>query len=169
MKAYLTSANMNSCKYAHVFMLLLFFIHNCSSRDIETHESEPFLEKSEYIDHKDLHKLLLNLQAQYPNLAKVHSIGKSYENQELLVIQITEDVQNYHPGKPAVKYVANMHGDESVGRQLLIYLAQYLLTSYGHNDRTTRLVNQTDIYLMPTLNPDGFKASKVCERNFDNN
>ena len=59
------------------------------------------------------------------------------------------------------RYVGNMHGDETVGRQLLIYLAEYLLQQYGRNPRITRLVDNTDIYLMPTMNPDGFANAKV--------
>ena len=54
-----------------------------------------------------------------------------------------------------------MHGDETVGRQLLIYLAEYLLQQYGRNPRITRIVDNTDIYLMPTMNPDGFANAKV--------
>ena len=53
-----------------------------------------------------------------------------------------------------------MHGDETVGRQLLIYLAEYLLQQYGRNSRVTRLVDNTEIYLMPTMNPDGFAIAK---------
>ena len=53
-----------------------------------------------------------------------------------------------------------MHGDETVGRQLLIYLAEYLLQQYGRNSRITQLVDNTEIYLMPTMNPDGFATAK---------
>ena len=54
-----------------------------------------------------------------------------------------------------------MHGDETVGRQLLIYLAEYLLQQYGRNNRIRQLVDNTEIYLMPTMNPDGFANAQV--------
>jgi carboxypeptidase D len=41
-------------------------------------------------------------------------------------------------GKPMFKWVANMHGNEVVGRQLVIMLAKYLVTNYGQDDRITR-------------------------------
>ena len=57
------------------------------------------------------------------------------------------------------KYVANMHGNEAVGRELVIFMTQYLLHNYGKDDRVTKLVNNTDLWLMPSLNPDGFEAA----------
>ena len=36
------------------------------------------------------------------------------------------------------KWVANMHGNEAVGRQLVIFMAEYLLTNYGEDRRVTR-------------------------------
>ena len=62
--------------------------------------------------------------------------------------------------KPMFKWVANMHGNEAVGRQIVIFMAQYLLENYGQDDRVTRLLNTTDLWLMPSLNPDGFAAGE---------
>jgi carboxypeptidase M len=59
------------------------------------------------------------------------------------------------------KYVANMHGDETVGRALVTILGEYLMLNYGKDERVTTLLNSTDIHLMPSMNPDGFAASKV--------
>ena len=53
-----------------------------------------------------------------------------------------------------------MHGNEAVGRQLVVFLAQYLVKGYGQVERVTRLLNTTDIWLMPSLNPDGFAAAQ---------
>lgn len=41
-----------------------------------------------------------------------------------------------------------MHGDEALGRQMLLYLSQYLLENYGVDQRITRLVDETEIYIM---------------------
>lgn len=114
-----------------------------------------------YTHYDELRELLHSLEQRYPHLARVFSIGKSVEGRDLLVLEISENVSRRNVGEPMVKLVANMHGDEVVGRQLLIILGQYLLEQYGRNDRVTRLVNQTDIYLMPSMNPDGFEKSVV--------
>ena len=44
-----------------------------------------------------------------------------------------------------VKYVGNMHGNELVGREILIALAEYLVLNYGVDDRVTRLLNSTEV------------------------
>ena len=54
-----------------------------------------------------------------------------------------------------MKYVGNMHGDEVVGRELLLRLVDKLLTSYGEDARITSLIDTTAIYILPSLNPDG--------------
>ncbi|CAG5047116.1 unnamed protein product [Parnassius apollo] len=142
-------------------LLVTLFIKESSLRSLE--DDEPFLQAPKYTNYDDLVKLLDKLEKTYPDLAKVYSIGNSVEGRQLLVLQISEDVKHTHPERPAFKYVANMHGDESVGRQLMVFLGQYLLINYGKDDRVTRLVNTTDIHLMPSLNPDGFEMSKEGE------
>ncbi|XP_076179264.1 carboxypeptidase D svr isoform X2 [Ptiloglossa arizonensis] len=122
-----------------------------------------------YTHYEELNQLFDSLVKSYPNLAKVFSIGKSVEGRNLLVLEISENVRERKLGEPMVKYVANMHGDEAVGRELLIYLAQYLLRNYGKDERVTKLVNNTDIFLMPSMNPDGFEKSEEgkCESKKD--
>ena len=41
----------------------------------------------------------------------------------------------------------------------VVFLAQYLLQNFNRDQRVTNLVNNTDIWLMPSLNPDGFEMA----------
>merc|ERR1719153_353345 len=62
----------------------------------------------------------------------VHSIGKSLMGRELLVLQVTSGVKEPRQlRKPMFKWVANMHGKKAVGRQLVMFLSQYLVENYG--------------------------------------
>lgn len=112
-----------------------------------------------YYNYNDLTKRLQALVEKYPHIANLSSIGQSVEGRNLWVMRITKDPNVDSPWKPKFKYVGNMHGDETVSRQVLVYLADYLLTKYGVEARISELVNNTDIYIMPSMNPDGFERS----------
>lgn len=114
---------------------------------------------NKYYNYVDLTGLLQSLAQKYPHIANVSSIGQSVEGRELWVMRITKDPSGDAQGKPKFKYVGNMHGDETVSRQVLVYLVEYLLTEYGAEPRITELVDTTDVYIMPSMNPDGFEKS----------
>ena len=53
-----------------------------------------------------------------------------------------------------------MHGNEVVGRELLLGFTELLCINYGKDEFLTSLVNNTRIHILPTMNPDGFAKSK---------
>ena len=56
-----------------------------------------------------------------------------------------------------------MHGNEVVGRELILNLMEYLLVNYDVIEDVKRIVDTTRIHLMPSMNPDGYEnAMFVC-------
>lgn len=139
----------------------IFVLFICSTFLSITATEENFLDKPKYLSNNEVHDLFKSLERSYPNLTKVHSIGKSVQGRDIIVIEISGNVNERSALKPMFKYVANMHGDESIGRELVIFLAQYLLQNYNSDLRVHNLVDSVDIFLMPSLNPDGFAAAVV--------
>lgn len=124
-------------------------------------EDESFLENPHYHSHEEILTIFNQMAKNNPDLVRVHSVGLSASGLELTVIEISKNIRKRSLLKPMFKYVANMHGDETIGRELLVYLAQYLVGNYGRIEEVTNLVDTTDIFLMPSMNPDGFARSVV--------
>jgi len=123
-------------------------------------ESNNFISFDHYHHQEEMQDLFNQLAIDFPYYARVGSIGKSVKNRDLIYLEISDNVQIESPSRPKVKYVGNMHGDETVGRELIIFLSQYLLYNHANNSQAHSILQSMRLFLMPTLNPDGFEMSK---------
>jgi carboxypeptidase D len=116
---------------------------------------------SHYHNYTDLKDLLNEWVSNYAKIAQLFSVGKTYSGKELLVMRLTspltdntkEEHDEFLLLKPKFKWIANMHGDETIGREMMIALIYHLLLNSKSDSRINRLLSTTDIYIMPTMNP----------------
>ena len=114
-----------------------------------------------YYSHDAMVKILQSFVQQHSSIARLHSIGKSVQGRDLLVVEISDNPGVHEELEPEFKYVGNMHGDEVVGRQVLIYLIEYLLKNYNKDLKITNLIDNTRIHILCSLNPDGFEKART--------
>lgn len=74
-------------------------------------------------------------------------------------MQVTENPEKEVPLKPNVKLVANMHGNEAVGRELVLHLIAHLVNNANRSSNVKNLLRHTNIFVLPSMNPDGFENS----------
>ncbi|NWW86152.1 CPXM2 protein, partial [Rhynochetos jubatus] len=65
--------------------------------------------------------------------------------------------------EPEFRYIAGAHGNEVLGRELILLLMQFMCQEYlVGNPRIIHLIENTRIHLLPSVNPDGYdKAYKA--------
>ncbi|RWS24665.1 Csa-PI kinase-like protein [Leptotrombidium deliense] len=132
-----------------------------------------------YHNYDSMTNILRDINTAYPDITHLYSIGRSVQGRELWVLMLTKDPQTEVLLKPNFKYVANMHGNEAVGRELLLHLCAYLVNNYPKDQFVKFMLDNTRIHIMPSMNPDGFEISTEGEcyggdgrfnsRNFDLN
>ncbi|XP_072384942.1 carboxypeptidase D-like isoform X3 [Diabrotica undecimpunctata] len=121
---------------------------------------EPYNIEYKYHNYEKMTSFLRQTTARYPELTALYSIGKSVQGRDLWVMVVSASPYEHMIGKPDVKYIANMHGNEAVSRELMLQLIHYLVTNYSSDSYIRWLLDNTRIHIMPSMNPDGFEVSK---------
>ncbi|XP_071357764.1 carboxypeptidase M [Trachinotus anak] len=118
-----------------------------------------------YHNNHEIEQYLLQINASNPDITHLYSIGKSVKGQQLWVLALGLSPRRHTVGIPEFKYVANMHGNEVLGRVLLLQLIDNLVRGYRDNETwSLQLLNSTRIHILPTMNPDGFdEAGTHCQ------
>jgi Zinc carboxypeptidase len=112
--------------------------------------------------------------------ARKFSLGKSVQGRDLWALRISRDLEaspaaSGAPGsfpetaRPEFKFVGPVHGDEAVGREMVLYFASFLCSNYVDSASSstpptalqaavTDFVDTTDIVLVVSSNPDGYES-----------
>ncbi|XP_065693510.2 probable carboxypeptidase X1 isoform X2 [Patagioenas fasciata] len=126
------------------------------------HSPPPPTDKLDFRHHnyKEMRKLMKRVNDECPDITRVYSIGKSYLGLKMYVMEISDNPGVHEVGEPEFRYVAGMHGNEVLGRELLLNLMEFLCREFrASNPRVVQLVTETRIHLLPSMNPDGYETA----------
>jgi hypothetical protein len=110
---------------------------------------------------------LVELAKRFPDRVALMSAGEVEPGKRQLVLKISDNVQSSEVNEPKLLVDAGMHGDEVVGPEVLLRLADEL--AEGSSERLQRLVNSNEIYLMPVVNVVGYSRGSRYEKGVDPN
>ncbi len=111
-----------------------------------------------YLTFWEVQDTLTALAANYPDICSLYSMGQSHLGKEMYVLKISDNPRVVE-GEPACYFTGATHGSEPIGTSLIIEFARQCLAGYGSDAYVTWLVDNREIYLVPTINPD---ASVWC-------
>ena len=123
------------------------------------------LRNEDYFEHFHTFAQMLEemgqIVAEHPDIASLHDIGDSYNKvndqggYDILALKISDEVEIEDDSEAEALFMANMHAREIITPEIIMYFMHYLVDNYGTNGYVTHLVNNREIWLIPTFNPDG--------------
>jgi len=109
----------------------------------------------------DIELELKLLAGKYPKLVRPFTLNhKTHEGRDVVGIEIATHPYNLNDGKPIFANMGTHHAREWPSAEHSLEWAYDLLTNYGEEARTTRLVRATRNIVIPVVNPDGFNISR---------
>ncbi|MEB3196480.1 MAG: M14 family metallopeptidase [Candidatus Sericytochromatia bacterium] len=116
--------------------------------------------------------LLRSLADKRPDLAEVVDIGDAWEktqkraDRDIVALRLGKK----GAGKPVVLFAGCHHARELATPEMVLLMAEELVTRYGQDAEITGLVDQREIWLVPMVNPDGHaRAEKGADQRKNTN
>jgi hypothetical protein len=94
------------------------------------------------------------IAAANPSLVRRVSIGTTYQGRQIWALKVSDNVATDEP-EPEVLFTANQHAREHLTVEMAMYLLNELTGKYGTDTRITSMVNTREIWIVPSVNPDG--------------
>jgi len=133
--------------------------------DINTYAAQ--LRAGNYLSHFHSNdEILAQMQQtaqQFPDIVALYDIGDSYlktigrKGFDIWAMKISDEAAMEDPSEAQVLFMANIHAREIITPGIILRLMQLLTDGYQRDPYLTHLVDHREIWLIPTLNPDGYE------------
>ncbi|CAL8308457.1 unnamed protein product [Merluccius merluccius] len=110
---------------------------------------------------EDIYHWLNKTAYENPDRVKVILIGSSFEKRPLYVVKLSVDS---NPNKTAIWLDCGIHAREWISQAFCLWFVQYSLSYYQQNRDITRILDTMDVYVLPVMNPDGYKYTWTTDR-----
>lgn len=105
-----------------------------------------------YRDFAEVEAFLMDVADQYPDLASLSSLGKSYQGRDLWLLTLTNFETGSPESKPALWVDGGIDSDEVVSTEAALGLIHKLVTS--EEDTIKQLLDKNTFYVVPNIIPD---------------
>ena len=96
----------------------------------------------------------------YPNLISVkQSLATTIDGNPIYYVRISDN-PSVNETEPEVLYTALHHSREPASISQLMYFMWYMLENYSKDATIKHIVDNTELYLVPCVNPDGYKYNE---------
>lgn len=132
--------------------------------DVDQMQSNEFFR--EYRPLSVLEPWMQLLQTMFASHVRLVKVGQSSEGREILALSIGvrgPDDDSAGPRK-TIAISGGSHAREWISVSTASFIAHSLIIGYGKETRITKLLEQTDFLILPTLNPDGYSYSWEADR-----
>ena len=109
-----------------------------------------------YHTYKELEADLLALQQKYPAIAKVFVLGESLEGRRIYALKISDNVER-EEAQAQVLILGCHHAREWISVEVPFLCGKYLAENYATNPEVKRLVDRSEVWIVPLVNPDGLE------------
>ncbi len=96
------------------------------------------------------------LEEGHPGLARVVELGTSLEGRTIHGLKISDNV-DLDEGEPAALFLGCHHAREWISVEVPFLFGKYLLENYATNTAVRDLVDRTEVWIVPLVNPDGLE------------
>lgn len=114
---------------------------------------------TEYRPYVAVVEYLQMLSLAYPDRARTEDIGTSIEGRKLRAIHL-----GTNPNAPTVVFNGGQHAREWISVMTTTCIADRLARGYRTDDRITKILDTTNVVIVPLVNPDGYEYSWTDDR-----
>jgi carboxypeptidase T len=104
------------------------------------------------------------IAAAFPNIVQMVSLGQALGGRDIWALKITDNPTVVEPGEERILFTGVTHAREWATHEMMLYLAEYLTNRYPADPQVRRIVDNSVVWLVPVVNPDGFDYTWTNDR-----